>query len=65
MGEGSFVMTELGSSTVLHSLTAVFSEEGKYVIYLLMHFSEYKIPEHKSSRRDFTLGVPSLRFQAH
>ncbi|KAJ9598231.1 hypothetical protein L9F63_011052, partial [Diploptera punctata] len=28
MGEGSFVMTELGSSTVLHSLTAVFKEQG-------------------------------------
>ncbi|XP_067008597.2 leucine-rich repeat serine/threonine-protein kinase 1 [Anabrus simplex] len=29
MGEGSFVMTELGSSTVLHSLTAIFKEDGK------------------------------------
>ena len=27
-------------------------------------FSECKNPEHKSSRRDFKLGVPSLRFQA-
>ncbi|XP_069680319.1 leucine-rich repeat serine/threonine-protein kinase 1 isoform X2 [Periplaneta americana] len=29
MGEGSFVMTELGSSAVLHSLTAVFKEQGR------------------------------------
>ncbi|XP_021920937.1 leucine-rich repeat serine/threonine-protein kinase 1 isoform X3 [Zootermopsis nevadensis] len=29
MGEGSFVMTELGSSTVLHSLTAVFKDQGR------------------------------------
>ena len=28
-------------------------------------FSGLKNPEHKSSRRDFKLGVPSLRFQAH
>ena len=27
-------------------------------------FSERKNPEHKSSERDFKLGVPSLRFQA-
>ena len=27
-------------------------------------FSERKNPEHKSSGRDFKLGVPSLRFQA-
>ena len=27
-------------------------------------FSGRKNPEHKSSRRDFKLGVPSLRFQA-
>ncbi|XP_049858112.1 leucine-rich repeat serine/threonine-protein kinase 1 isoform X1 [Schistocerca gregaria] len=28
MGEGSFVMTELGSSTALHSVTAVFRDNG-------------------------------------
>ena len=27
-------------------------------------FSRSKTPEHKSSRRDFKLGVPNLRFQA-
>ena len=27
-------------------------------------FSGRKIPEHKSSERDFKLGVPSLKFQA-
>ena len=29
-----------------------------------MDFSERKNPEHKSSGRDFKLGLPSLRFQA-
>ncbi|KAK7861679.1 hypothetical protein R5R35_005355 [Gryllus longicercus] len=29
MGEGSFVMTELGSSPALHSLTAIFREQGR------------------------------------
>lgn len=32
MGEGSFVMSELGSSTVLHAITAVFRDEGRYVV---------------------------------
>lgn len=32
-GEGSFVMTELGSSTILHSITAIFQEEGRFVQY--------------------------------
>jgi hypothetical protein len=36
MGEGSFVMTELGSSTVLYSLTAVFKEQGRSVVNLLI-----------------------------
>jgi len=35
MGEGSFVMTELGSSTVLHSLTAVFKDQGRLVAWFL------------------------------
>jgi len=35
MGEGSFVMTELGSSTVLHSLTAVFKDQGRLVVWFL------------------------------
>lgn len=35
MGEGSFVMTELGSSTVLHSLTAVFKDQGRLVAWVL------------------------------
>ena len=30
----------------------------------VMDFSGHKNPEHKSSGRDFKLGVPSLRFQA-
>uniref|UniRef100_A0A1B6DQ53 non-specific serine/threonine protein kinase n=1 Tax=Clastoptera arizonana TaxID=38151 RepID=A0A1B6DQ53_9HEMI len=29
MGEGSFVMSELGSSTVLHSITAVYKDNGR------------------------------------
>lgn len=29
MGEGSFVMSELGSSTVLHAITAVFNDNPK------------------------------------
>ena len=33
MGEGSFVMTELGSSTVLHSVTAVFKDQGRLVVW--------------------------------
>lgn len=29
MGEGSFVMSELGSSTVLHAIAAVYRDEGR------------------------------------
>ena len=35
MGEGSFVMTELGSSTVLHSVTAIFKDQGRLVFWFL------------------------------
>jgi hypothetical protein len=42
MGEGSFVMTELGSSMVLHSLTAVFKDQGRSVVNLLI-FWKYHI----------------------
>jgi hypothetical protein len=35
MGEGSFVMTELGSSTILYSLTAVFKDQGRSVVNLV------------------------------
>ena len=41
-------------------------EGSRVQIWLrLMDFSGRKNPEHKSSGRDFKLGVPSLRFQAH
>lgn len=43
MGEGSFVMTELGSSTVLHSLTAVFKDQGRSVVNLLIFGSTREI----------------------
>lgn len=29
MAEGSFVLTELGSATILHDITAVFSDNNK------------------------------------
>lgn len=41
MGEGSFVMTELGSSTVLHSLTAVFKDQGRSVVNLLIFWKHH------------------------
>lgn len=31
--EGSFVMTELGSTSVLHSLCALFTDNNKYATY--------------------------------
>ena len=30
MGEGSFVMTELGNSTVLHAITVIYKNGGRY-----------------------------------
>jgi hypothetical protein len=31
MGEGTFVLTELGSATILHDITAIFSKNNKYI----------------------------------
>ena len=54
------------SASVVSGYRALFEIQVSRAQTLLksMDFSGRKNPEHKSSGRDFKLGVPSLRFQA-